>query len=803
MVGNAHLDPVWLWDWREGYQAAKATFRSALDRMAETPEFIFTSSQAAIYEWIEQNEPAMFEEIRRRVAEGRWRIVGGWWLQPDCNLPSGESFARQGLLGQRYFRSRFGVVARVGYNVDSFGHHAMLPQILRRSGMDSYVFMRPEPNECGLPGRVFWWESDDGSRVLTYRIPFEYGTWGKDLERYVRRCASELRPPFDELMLFYGVGNHGGGPTRVNLESIQRMMADADLPALTFSSPEQFLDAARARDLPFPTVHDELQHHASGCYAVHSGIKRWNRQAESLLLTAEKWSAVALRTVGQPYPDMSQAWKNALFNQFHDILGGTSIEQTYEDARDMHGEVMSVAGRGLNHAVQSLAWRIGIPQQDGVTPVVVFNPHAWPVRANVEVELSDLKETERLLDDQGRELPLQFIEPSAIVSGWRKRVSFTADLPPLGWRTYRVVPGAEEGAGGSEGLAASDTTLDNGRLRLTLNPKTGCVTSLLDQRCGVEVFLGPAAEPAVFDDPSDTWSHGVYQYTERAGAFAATSVRVVESGPVRATIRVESAYGTSRLTQDFTMYADMDRIDVRVTVDWHERHKLLKLLFPLNQNFQRAAYEIPFGVIERPCNGEEEPGQSWFDLSGIARGAETAYGLSILNDGKYSFSVRGRTMGLTVLRSPIYAHHAPTQPQPGAHYSYIDQGVQRFSYSLLPHQGSWEGAGTVRQAAELNQRPTVLIETFHDGTLPQAASFLAVEPDTIVVTALKRAEDGDDLVLRAYETTRGAARATFRLPQWGRVFSADFGPAAIKTFRIPADPAQAVTETSMVEMDDL
>jgi alpha-mannosidase len=803
MIGNAHLDPVWLWRWQEGLQAAKATFRAALDLLAEDPDFVFTSSSAAIYEWVEQNDPAMFDEVRARVAEGRWRIVGGWWIQPDCNLPCGESFARQALYGQRYFREKLGVTASVGYNVDSFGHHAMLPQILRLSGMDSYVMMRPEPAEKGLPGRLFHWESDDGSTVLAYRIPFEYASWGADLERYVRRVAAELRPPQGELMCFYGVGNHGGGPTRANLASIRRMQGDAALPALRYGDPASFFARARASGRPLPTVHDDLQHHASGCYAAHSGIKRWNRQAESLLLSAETWSAVAWRELGRPYPDLAQAWKNVLFNQFHDILAGTSIAAAYEDARDLHGEAMAIAARALNHATQALAWRIAIPFEQDAQPIVVFNPHAWPVVCDVEAELSGLPARFVVRDDEGAPTPAQRLRPSAIVSGWRARIAFRAELPALGWRVYRVGPATGSLAAAlPEPLApvgASGAAIENECLRLEIDPATGCIASLYDKHCGVNVLLGQGARPAVIDDPSDAWGHGVYQFQDVIGQFQPTRLRLVENGPLRAVLRVEYAYGDSTLAQEFALSAGRDQVDVRVCVDWRECHNALKLIFPANLNFLRAVYEIPFGHIERPANGEEEPGQRWLDVSGVVRGAELPYGLSLLNDGKYSFAVRGRELSLTVLRSPIYAHHHPTEPDLEGSYAYLDQGQQEFRYALLPHVGSWQEAATVRRAAELNAPPIGLLETYHDGPLPQRACALEVSPHHVVVSALKRAEDGDATILRCHEAAGIAADATILLHTWGRVVQASFRPSEIKTLRIPDDPALPVAEVNLLE----
>jgi alpha-mannosidase len=392
---------------------------------------------------------------------------------------------------------------------------------------------------------------------------------------------------------------------------------------------------------------------------------------------------------------------------------------------------------------------------------------------------------------------MQIIRPSVVISGWRNRLSFVTELPPLGYRVYRV--GARPAQIQILALVADDTTIESDRFRLSIDPATGYIASLYDKQHDLEVLRGVGAKPLVLDDPSDTWSHGVYRFDDQIGAFTATRVRLVEQGPVKATIRAESTYGASKLAQEFTIYQGLDLIEVRVTVDWREQFKALALSFPANLNFYKATYEIPYGQIERPANGEEEPGQSWIDLSGEAREAGVPYGLSLLNDGKYSFSVHSRDMRMTVLRSPIYAHHHPALPQPGEPYTFIDQGIQRFTYVLLPHAGGWEQAGTVRRAAELNQRPPSVVETYHQGPLPQRDSFLAVDQENIVISAVKRAEDNDDMIIRAYETSKAATRATIRLPKWERTIEAAFGPCEIKTFRVPRDPALPVVETNLLE----
>jgi alpha-mannosidase len=801
LIGNSHIDPVWLWQWPEGYQEVRATFRSALDRMNEYPEFIFTCDSAAYYEWVEEIDPQMFDEIRQRVAEGRWELVGGWWVEPDCNLPGGESFVRQALIGQRYFHSRFGKIATVGYNVDPFGHHAMLPQLLAKSGMESYVFMRPGPHEMRLPGPIFWWESPDGTRVLTFRLPHEYCAPREDLGYHLDKSIAQLPERWTQMMAFYGVGNHGGGPTRENLDSIRRLDGAGAMPRLRHSTPARFFDTVRASGADLPIVREELQHHAVGCYTAHSGIKRWNRRAENLLSPAEAWAAVAERVVGLAYPadELTRAWKQVLFNQFHDTLGGTAIEPAYDDARDQLGEATSIAARALNLAVQSISRRINLPAERGAAPIVVFNPHAWPVRATVEFEFGGLKRTDGLTDDAGTPVAYQGTQSYATVSAWRSRIALDTELPALGYRTYRVVPDTPRLTATT--VRATNTLLENEHVRLELDPRTGRITSLVLREGGEDVAdLADGRRPraVVVDDTSDTWGHRRLAYRDEIGEFEARRVSSIEVGPVRAIVRVESRFGDSELVEDFVVSAGSPTIEVRVILDWREHAKLLKLRFPTNLRNTVAAYEIPYGVAERPPNGEEEPGQRWVDASGELEDVGP-FGLSVVNDAKYAFDVIDGDIGITAVRSPIYAHHEPAIPRPDTRYAFQDQGIQRFTLGLLAHRGGWADAGATREALLINQRPTVLLESFHDGPLPQTGSFLAVEPETVVAGAVKLAEDGDDLVVRVVETAGRSAPARIRLPAWDRDVAFDIRPFEIRTFRIPRDRAADVVETDLLE----
>jgi alpha-mannosidase len=815
MIGNAHIDPVWLWQWPEGYQEVRATFQSAVDRMDEYPDFVFTCDSVVFFEWVEESDPALFEQIRRRVAEGRFQIVGGWWVEPDCNLPSGESFVRQALYGQRYLREKFDLIATTGSNIDSFGHNASIPQILRRGGADSYVFLRPGPVEANLESPLFWWESPDGSRVLAYRIPNEYLAPKDDLGGHLEKALALLPEDEGDYAVFYGVGNHGGGPTRANLDQIARLSGENGVPQLEPSSLRRFFDAAATR-AELPTHAGELQHHSRGCYTSHSGIKRWNRRAENVLARAEKWCAVADRLGLKPYPieDLTRAWKLLLFNQFHDTLAGTSIEPAYEDARDQIGHAVSLASTAFNAAVQTIARQIDIEPEEEMRPVVVFNAHPWPLRADVEVEYTWLRtEGASVVDDKGESVPMQMTRPLTTMSSLRGRLVFPVDVPPLGYRTYRVRKGAVEG----EPLLATETRLENRHLELEVDPERGRIARLVVKSAGVDVAAPEAKHAVVVEDRSDTWGHGITSYGEEVAEFECVAVRLLETGPVRAILRVESRYGSSTLREDYVLSAEAEYVDVRVALDWREPLKLLKLRYPTSVQADEATFETPYGHLSRSTTGNEEPGQSWVDVSGGGRG------LSVINNAKYGYDVRacvgsaeqakrggggsagagaGADIGISAVRSPVWAWHDPRELEEGGDFDYQDQGRQTFLVRLLPHAGDWRQADVVRRAAELNQPPFALIETYHDGPLAQTASFASDGGGAVVGTVLKGAEDGEGaLVVRAFESAGRPGRACIELPLVDRTVEAEFGAHEIKTLLVPAEPGEPVVETNLLEWE--
>lgn len=822
MIGNAHLDPVWLWRWPEGLQAIRATFQSALDRMDESADFVFTSSQAAVYEWLERCDPALFRRIRERVQEGRWMIVGGWWLQPDCNLPSGEGFARQSLYGQRYFEDRFGVRATVGYNVDSFGHAWSLPQILRLSGMHAYVFMRPEPHEKkDLPGHLFLWEGVDGTQVPTFQIPHSYSSsFVKLFPERIDYDAAQLTDELPFRMCFYGVGNHGGGPTKENIRMIEEAaerLADVDI---VFSDPAMFFAEVADLGVELPVLVDELQHHASGCYSVHSEIKRNNRRAEHALVVAETMATAAAKWVGTAYPgaDLTRAWKGVLFNHFHDILAGTSIKEAYNDARDLHGVSFQLAAETSNLSLQAIAAQIDL--SGAGTPLVVWNPHGHRVQGPVILEMWQVEawspnpDCMRLRDVNGNDVPFQEVAPSAIVTPqMRRAVTFLADVPATGYTVYWLdeegVPEShdlqgQESAAENEGPAAFGSgetdlyveglTLGNDLLQIAFDEVTGAIHSL---HCGDwEVFAGPGAVGVVMADESDTWSHGVFRYDEQVGQFEAARIALVEDGPVRATVEVVSRYNDSELIQRFTLHAGLPWVDVHTVVDWRERHKVLKLQFPVNVESPEATYEVPFGAIERPADGEEEPGMHWFDVSD---GEAPGPGLAILNDAKYSYDVSGNTMRLTVLRSPLYAHHVPKEAADATVESFIDQGVQSFTYRLYPHCGSWQEAQIPAAGFQLNQPLTLLMESNHAGRLPQELSLLEIDAPNVLLSALKQAEDGDGTIVRVFESVGQSTPVRLDWRGGEVVIETELRPFEIRTYLIQDGECPGAVEVDLLE----
>ncbi len=746
LISNAHLDPAWLWPWQEGYSEVMSTYRSALDRMNDFSDLKFTAACAAYYEWIEKTNPEMFEQIKKRVEEGRWEIVGGWYIQPDCNTPSGESFARHSLISQRYFKDKFGVIAKTGYNVDSFGHNQGLPKILKASGMDNYVFLRPGNHEKENVDNTFMWESDDGSRVCAYKIPFAYCLSVQSLDR-VKDIAEMSQKDNIPYMAFVGVGNHGGGPTIELINAINELPIDN----MVYSTTADFFDEVDKSKLQ--VVKDDLQHHARGCYSTVTSVKKGNRKCENNLIAAEKMAVVADKLVGFDYPskDLENAWKNVLFNQFHDIMGGCSIKKVYEDAAYLHGETMSITERIINDAMQKIALNIDTilghkmpPERDFDallwvhdilgTPLVVFNTNTTPFKGEVKIDgnVYTWQKVSKITDLDGTEIPFQQVRSACCLNTEKNSYSFIADVPALGYKVYNVFF-AESMPEFESNITVTETSIDNGIIRIELDKNTGDICKMIDIKNDKIIIDKPCSAVVLDENIADTWAHDVFYLGEDYGSFDSPEFTILENGCVKSTIRVKTYYKNSVVMRDYSVEAGSDEVIVDVKVNFNERFRTLKFTFPHAQN--KVTAKIAYGnIVREGCTGEEHCGD-WF-ASG---------NLGVANDCKYGYDVKDGSVRMTILRTAAYADHCAIHDDL---LDNMDIGVHEFRYSLFPYTTP---SNAEAHAQKLNNGIRSLFTSFHEGPLPLSKAMYECDSENIVVTAIKKAEDNDNTVIRMYD----------------------------------------------------
>ncbi|HBE42794.1 MAG TPA: alpha-mannosidase [Bacteroidales bacterium] len=796
MIGHAHIDPVWLWPWTEGMAIVYSTFRSALDRMNETHDFTFTASSAQFYQWIADNDPSMLKEIRKRVDEGRWNIVGGWWIEPDVNIPGGEALVRQGLYGQLTFQRLLGHRAKVACNPDSFGHTGTLPQIIRLQGMENYIFMRPGIREKSLPADLFWWEGLDGTRVLTYRIPVSYNDTGSVRKRITDTLAQFKGQPVSTFMAWYGAGDHGGGATKENIRSINELKTEKGAPAVFYSTTDRYFKEIReSKNTDIPVVKDDLQHHAVGCYTAESEIKKGNRQSEAALIIAEKISAIGSVAWGSNYPkkDFTKAWQRVLFMQFHDSLAGTSVPEHSQHARNAYGYAIDTAHQATYLAVQKLERTV--PSEDPDSQyLLVFNPHAWETTSNIEYDFGwNVKNPSRVTDESGNSLPHQWVAGST-ETGSRTRLITRLQLPPVGYRQIRISRG--DAVTIKDPVVTEEKLLENESLRVTFS-YSGTI-GIFDKKAGREIFAGKetGCRALVINDPSDTWSHNIKTYSDVTGAFGNATFKILEKGPLRGAIRSITTYGNSQLTIDWLITSGSSTLEARVSLNWHERMKMLKFSFPVNIVSPVATYETPYGNIGRTVNGDEDPGQRWIDLSGNYNGSTC--GLCVMNDAKYGYSVHGNDLRISVARAAVYGHHDPKVLDMNAEHIWMDQGIQTFRMLMIPHTGGWKNNNIGRSAEEFIAQPVSIYQGIHNGKQPKSGSFLATDTSNIIVAAIKLAENNDDIILRCVETEGLDSPANLDLKFAGKKWLGKFRPYEIKTLRVNRKSGQ-IREVNLLE----
>lgn len=782
MIGQGHIDPVWLWRWTEGISIVHSTFRSALDRMKENPKMVFTCSSAQFYQWVAENDPAMLQEIRSRIKEGRWEVVGGWWVEPDANMPSGEAMVRQGLYGQLTLEKLVGKRATVGYHVDSFGHAGTIPQILNKQGMNSYVFMRPGPHEKNLPSDLFWWESPDGSKVLAYRIQDGYNDRAQVRDRINSILQKAPTQPMQSFMAFMGVGDHGGGPTKENLKSIDELSKEKGAPIIIYGRTDDYFNEMRQdKSLILPTVKDDLQHHAVGCYTADWIIKKGNRLSEEALISTEKLCAVGESMWGANYPKslLTEAWKRLLFFQFHDSLAGSALASHTKDASDAYGRIQETAHETAALAIQKLEWQI--PTEDPESEyLIVFNPHAWEVLTDIRYDfgLRYNPEQTQVTDERGQSLPHQWILGEA-QCGNRQGLFTILTIPPMGYRQLRIQKGIPKQV--DEPAIAEGNILENEFYKITIF-SDGTI-NIFDKELRKSIFSGrgKGCRAVVINDLSDAWSHDIKTFDNEIGYFQNANIKVMENGPVRAVTRVITSWGNSKLTIDWSLIAGLKEIGAQVLLDWHEHLKMLKFSFPMALSSSVSTYEAPYGYIVKETDGYENPGHRWIDLSGNLDGIP--YGLTILNDAKYGYDVKDTDMRVSIVRSAVYAHHNPKKLDLENEYYWMDQGIQSFRMQLLPHRGDWRNVNIPRKAEEFLSRPVLAYQGIHSGKLNKSASFMKIDVPNVNITSIKKAEKDDDLIIRCIETLGESVSAKISFFYNQFEWQGNFIPNEIKTLR--------------------
>jgi alpha-mannosidase len=819
LVSNAHLDPVWLWEWQEGAGEALSTFRQAAEFCEEHDDFVFCHNEAVLYQWVEEYEPALFKRIRALVRRQKWHIMGGWFVQPDCNMPSGESFVRQMLIGRRYFAEKFGVEPRTAVNLDPFGHTRGLVQILAKSGYTAYLCCRPGNAECPLPRDEFVWVGYDGSEVLANRASAHYcSTGGKERERLEKWLAEN--PSGDLVIHLWGIGDHGGGPSRRDLAALDALAKERPDLELVHSTPDAYFEELEAARATLPRRERDLNPWAVGCYTSMTRVKQGHRRLENELYSAEKMAATAWIQGLLPYPkdEFDEAMRDLAFVEFHDILPGSAIPAGEEGAVRTIGHGLEILSRIKARAFFALA--AGEPKAGpDEIPIFVFNPHGHAARTLVECEFEPWEPNAGKdvwiprVFARGKALPAQTEkEESNLSVEWRKRVVFEAELAPgrlnrFSCRLERA-PEKPRPAVAEENGAITVATAD---LAASVNARTG----LLDAyRAGGVDFLGPGAfAPLVIRDNADPWGMKVRSFRTIEGRFGPASpeeaarfagiregglapVRVIEDGEVRTVVEAIFAYEASRLALRYKIPKRGTEIEVEARVFWAQRDTMLKLGLTPGIGAPRFMGQVAYGADELPSNGDEAVAQKWLALVSEKDGAA----LTVANDGVYGSDWDGTELRLTLLRSPAYAADTWEDKLAVARDRFIprqDTGERTFRFWMNggPLADRFQRIG--REALAHNETPYALAY-FPPGAGRRALPGIVVEGEAVEVAAFKRSEDGRDAVVRLFEPTGTPRRAVVKVPALGVRAAVRLNGFEIKTLRIDRR-RKVLVETDLLE----
>lgn len=764
LVGHAHLDMAWLWPVSETWQVAERTFRSVLNLQQDFPELTFCHTTPALYAWLEQNRPDLFAAIQAKVKAGTWDVsVGPLWIEPELNISNGESIGRQLLYGQRYLQQKFGQPGTIAWLPDTFGFNWQVPQLLKQGGVNSFVTQKLRWNDTTkFPYELHQWQSPDGSRVLSlHSAPIGEGIDPVKMARY--SCFWEKQTGISTALWLLGVGDHGGGPTRDMLELARRWQQSLFFPKLEFTTANAYLNllqqaapASSSRPVWNSELYLELHR---GCYTNHADQKRFNRRCEDMLYEAELFASLRTLLTGAPYPkaELEAAWKKVLFNQFHDILPGTSIPAVFVDANRDWQAALDTGWNVRQQAMQALVAQIDLPTppHPQAKLVTVFNPLSWTRSELVTVSIQQTQDERacfwQVCDLNGREISSQ---PHCWRDGSKTycQLFFQAEaVPAIGYRCFWLTPRST----GNPVPSASNPNfvLENERLRVTVDRATGNLSQLFDKTYKRDLLSRGGNELQAFRDQGQYWD--AWNIDPKYAQYPLPAAQLLQmfyedQGSLTTRIRVIRKIGKSTFNQVYILDKGSSVLKIDTQVDWQERHVLVKAAFPFNINAARATYEIPCGVIQRPTRPQtaaekakwEVSALRWADLSDTA--TNDSYGVSILSDCKHGYDATPNQLRLSLLRGSEW-------PDPNS-----DLGQHQFTYALYPHDRDWKTAQTVRRGYELNQPLRVLVSAPSSlqrtgQPLPPIGDFLSL-PSNFLLSAFKPAEDNPkQWILRGYE----------------------------------------------------
>lgn len=788
-IGHTHIDVAWLWTVAQTREKVARSFSTVLKYMEEYPEYKFMSSQPALYQFLKERYPETYEKIKERVKEGRWEPEGGMWVEADCNLTSGESLVRQFLYGKKFFKDEFGIDSRILWLPDVFGYSGALPQIMKKSGIKYFMTTKLAWNQINkVPYDTMMWRGIDGSEIFTHLIT-TLGV-GQSEADFFTTYNGMLHPDAilggwhryqnkdinNDILIAFGYGDGGGGPTREMLETSKRMEKGIrGIPKVRQEFAGNYFEELEERvegNKSLPVWEGELyfEYHR-GTYTSMGRNKRSNRRCEQLLMDVE---LLEVLTGTSEKEEMDKIWRTVLLNQFHDILPGSSIAEVYEVTKKEYAEIES-------RLAEMIAEKLNLLMDGGQDKISVFNTLGFD--RNDVVSLGDCHAA-ALTDESGKIYPVQETAQGA--------VAYITDIPAKGGKTLQLLDTVKEEA---SRIQITENGIETPFYRISID-ENGLFTSIYDKECDREVLK--AGEKGnllrMYEDKPmhyDCWDIDMYYSEKYWDAEKADKIQWTEEGPVRATLEIQRTISNSVIKQKIHFYADSRRIDFSTWVDWKEHQHLLKVHFPVNIHSDEATFEVQFGNLKRKIHGNtswdearfESCGQKWMDIS------EGHYGVSLLNDCKYGYSAKDSNIALTLIKSGI-------EPNKTA-----DQEEHVFTYALYPHKEMWCAAGTVQEAYKLNQ-PAYATK----GELKNTGkSFISTDKDNIIIETVKPAENGDGIIVRLYDCENSLTKATLTFAEGmlesveecnlmeekeadieacGNSFTVSVKPYEIKTYRV-------------------